>query len=103
MSSGPAPVHLSNNHRDTLLQLFQHPTSHNVEWHAVVSLLEAVGTVEERREGKIHVALGDQSLFLERPKHKDVSVEQIVELRRLLAAAGFEQVVNEMEARGKEV
>jgi hypothetical protein len=49
------------------------------------------------------VALGDQSLFLERPKHKDVSVEQIVELRRLLAAAGFEQVVNEMEARGKEV
>ena len=35
---------LSNHHRDTLAKIFQHPTSHNIEWPDVVSLLNAVGT-----------------------------------------------------------
>ena len=37
MSSSAEPVHLNNHHRDTLLQIFQHPTSHNIQWQAVVS------------------------------------------------------------------
>jgi len=44
MSSPPGPEHLSNHHRNTLRQIFQHPVSHNIEWQAVVSLLEAVGS-----------------------------------------------------------
>jgi hypothetical protein len=47
MSSTPEPAHLSNHHRNTLRQIFQHPVSHNIEWQAVVSLLEAVGSVVE--------------------------------------------------------
>ena len=39
----PEPVHLSNHHRNTLRQIFQHPVSHNIEWRAVVSLLDAAG------------------------------------------------------------
>ena len=39
MSSSPVPPHLSGHHRDTLLQIFQEPTGHNVEWHDVMSLL----------------------------------------------------------------
>ena len=35
--SSPEPEHLSNHHRNTLRQIFQHPASHNIEWHAVVS------------------------------------------------------------------
>jgi len=38
------------------LKIFQHPTSHNIEWRNVISLLEVVGTVEEGREGKFRVA-----------------------------------------------
>ncbi len=45
MSSSPESPHLDNHHRNTLRQIFQHPASHNIEWHAVTSLLEAVGTV----------------------------------------------------------
>ena len=45
MSSSPESQHLDNHHRNTLGQIFQHPTSRNIEWHAVTSLLEAVGTV----------------------------------------------------------
>jgi len=38
---------LNNHHRDTLRKILDHPTSANVEWRQVLSLLEAVGTVEE--------------------------------------------------------
>lgn len=53
MSSTSEPAHLSNHHRNTLRQLFQHPVSHNVDWRAVVSLLEAVGSIVEQHAGKL--------------------------------------------------
>ena len=52
MSSTSEPAHLSNHHRNTLRQLFQHPVSHNIDWRAVVSLLEAVGSIVEQHAGK---------------------------------------------------
>jgi len=81
--------HLSNNHKDTLRKLFEHPTSHNIEWREVVSLLEAVGTTERRHDGKIKVTLGPYSQVLERPRDKDVDTEEIVVLRRMLRQAGY--------------
>ena len=55
MSSTSEPVHLNNHHRNTLRQIFQHPVSHNIEWHAVVSLLEAIGSVVEHHDGMVAV------------------------------------------------
>jgi hypothetical protein len=98
----PEPPHLSNHHRDTLLQLFQHPTSHNIEWHDVVSLLEAVGTVEQHHDGKYLVRIGGDVEFLDRPKTKDIDVQQVVDLRRMLTDAGYGAVVDGMKAKGKE-
>ena len=40
MSVTPEPAHLSNHHRNTLRQILEHPVSHNIEWRAVLSLLE---------------------------------------------------------------
>ena len=48
------PEHLNSHQRDTMAQIFNHPLSHNIEWHAVLSLLNAVGTVQETHKG--HVA-----------------------------------------------
>jgi hypothetical protein len=87
------PEHLNNHHRDTLLKIFQHPTSHNIEWHAVLSLLEAVGSVEERHAGKYLVQVGTETEVITRPKHKDVDVQQVVDLRRMLTTAGYDAVV----------
>ena len=70
-------------------KLFEHPPSHNVEWREVVSLLEAVGTTEHRKDGKLKVTLGSHSRVLERPKNKDVGEEEIVDLRKLLREAGY--------------
>lgn len=103
MSSRSEPHHLSPNHRDTLLQIFQHPTSHNIEWHAVLSLLEAVGEVEERKDGKVVVTLGEETEAFVRPKHKDIAVDQVVDLRRMLTKAGYAETVKQMEDQGKEV
>ena len=55
MSAIFEPEHLSNHQRDTLLQLFQHPTSHNIKWQDVLSLLETAGEVEPSRDGKTAV------------------------------------------------
>ena len=40
-----APEHINSHQRDTLAQVFRHPSSHNIEWHAVLSLLNAVADV----------------------------------------------------------
>ncbi len=97
------PEHLSNHHRDTLLQIFQHPASHNIEWPAVLSLLEAVGSVEQHHDGKYVVTLGTETEVFTPPKHKDIDVQQVVDLRRMLTSAGYRSVVDELEAKGKEV
>lgn len=95
-------AHLNGRHRDTLLQIFQHPTSHNVEWHDVLSLLNATAEVQERHDGKFHVRLGEASDTLSRPKGKDVDVQQVVDLRKLFTQAGYDVLVQDLEARGRE-
>lgn len=83
------PDHLNNHQRDTMAHIFRHPLSHNIEWHAVLSLLNAVATVQETHRGHYLVTIGDQSQTFERPRHKDVSAEEVTDLRRLLRSAGY--------------
>jgi hypothetical protein len=89
MSSSPESQHLDNRHRNTLHQIFAHPVSHNIEWHAVISLLEAVGTVDVRHDGKVSVRVGSETAFLEPPAGKDIDVQTVVDLRRMLSQAGY--------------
>jgi hypothetical protein len=84
------PEHLDGRHRDTLRQIFQHPTSHNIEWHAVTSLLEAIGTVTVHHDGKLAVKLGDELQFLDPPAGKDIDEQMVVDLRRMLTSAGYQ-------------
>jgi hypothetical protein len=90
MTSTPEPEHLSGRHRDTLQQIFAHPVSHNIEWHAVVSLLEAVGTVATHHDHKVEVTVGDGQAFIDQPSGKDVDPQTVVDLRHLLAEAGYQ-------------
>jgi hypothetical protein len=83
------PEHLSNHHRNTLREIFQHPVSHNIEWRAVVSLLDTVGSVTQHPDGKVAVTLGGQTQFLDPPANKDVDAQMVVDLRHMLAGAGY--------------
>jgi hypothetical protein len=87
--STPEPEHLSNHHRTTLRQIFQHPVSHNIEWRAVVSLLEAVGSTVEQRGGKVAVTVGSETEYLDPPADKDIDAQTVVDLRRMLSHAGY--------------
>ena len=89
MTSSPEPEHLDNRHRNTLREIFQHPVSHNIEWHAVTSLLEAVGTVTVHHDGKLTVAIGSQTEIFDPPGAKDIDTQMVVDLRRMLSNAGY--------------
>ena len=82
-------MHLSSHHRDTLAKIFTHPTSGNIEWREVLSLLDYVGTTTEERNGKLRVTLGPETEVLEAPRGKDIDEQMIVDLRRLLRQAGL--------------
>ena len=87
--TSPEPVHLDNHHRDTLRKIFEHPMSHNTEWREVVSLMEAVGTVDVRHDGKVTVQIGSEQELLDPPAGKDIDEQMVKDLRRMLSKAGF--------------
>jgi hypothetical protein len=83
-------IKLDSHHRSTVERIFAHPTSHNIKWHDVLSLLEAVGTVHQGHDGRVKVTLGGETETFEPPHgHPDVGTQTIVDLRRMLRAAGF--------------
>ena len=82
-------AHLNNHHRDTVEKIFSHPASANIEWRVVLSLLETIGSVTAEHNGKLKVTLGPETEVLRPPRGKDVDVQMVVDLRRMLAQAGF--------------
>jgi hypothetical protein len=88
--STPTPEHLNNpHHRETLERIFRHPTSHNIEWHDALSLLEAVGSVEQRHDGEYAVQVGAETAVLGGANDKNLDVDGVLAVRRLLTAAGY--------------
>ena len=81
-------AHLDGKHRQTVEQIFNRPSSGNVEWRRVRSLLEAVGTVAEEHNGRLRVTLGDETETFDPPRGKDVDKQMLVDLRRMLTRAG---------------
>lgn len=89
MSSPSSSEHLSENHRNTLFHLQQHPTSHNLEWPDVLALLTEVADVTEEHNGTFRIRLGQSRLFLTRPHGKDISEQTVMDVRRLLRDNGI--------------
>jgi len=81
--------HLSNHHRSTLREIFDHQSSGTIEWRKVRSLLEALGTVEKEHDGKLRVTVGPETEVLHVPNDKEVDRQTVVDLRRMLSEAGY--------------
>ncbi|HTV17469.1 MAG TPA: hypothetical protein VMG12_02325, partial [Polyangiaceae bacterium] len=79
--------HLSNHHRATVEKLFA--GSGGVEWRELRSLLEAVGTVSERPNGKLEVTVGPETEVLESPHVKDTPAQTLIDVRRMLRESGL--------------
>jgi len=80
---------LNNRHRDTLQRILNRPASGNIEWREVLSLLKAVGTVDQEPNGKVKVTIGPETEVLNRPRGKDIDVQMVLDLRRMLRSAGL--------------
>ena len=76
MSSSPESPHLDNHHRNTLRQIFEHPVSHNIEWHAVTSLFDAIGTVTVHG-GKVTITVGAERQIFDHPVGKDIDAQMV--------------------------
>src|ERR1700751_548461 len=88
MSSSPESPHLDNHHRNTLRQIFEHPVSHNIEWHPVTSPLDAIGQATGPG-GKVTITVGAERQIFDHPVGKDIDAQIVVDLRRMLTAAGY--------------
>jgi hypothetical protein len=80
---------LNHHHRNTVEKLFEHPSSRNIEWREVESLLEAIGTVTREHNGKLVVSVGPETEVFGPPHGKDLDTQTVVDLRRMLDNAGY--------------
>jgi hypothetical protein len=83
-------AHRAASHERTLGMLFEHPMPHNIEWRNVVHLLEALGTTVDGTHDSVHVTVNNETVVLHRPKHKDLTEEQVMQVRHFLLRAGIE-------------
>jgi hypothetical protein len=75
--------------RRTLQALFQHPIAHNLEWAAVVALFGTLGTVDQKSHNEILFGIGGEHHRVHKPHSKDVTVDELLEFRRMLTRAGW--------------
>ena len=101
---------LDAHHRATVEKIFNHPVSHNIQWHDVLSLLQSVGGHAVcTRVGIAPCAwLGTMSMSpcrcekarltrpgiqvpetFDSPRHHGIDEQQVVDLRRMLRGAGI--------------
>jgi len=84
LASIPPPL-LSGTDRKTYETLFRHPASHNLKWHDVIHLFEQLGSVTEKPNHEYVFAIGDLQHVMRRPHSKDVTPEEMRDLRHFLA------------------
>lgn len=82
--------HLNHKQLDALKKVYAHPVAHNLTWHEVRTLLDAVGEVEEKHNGSWRITIAGQPEVFDPNHGKDLTVEQVIDLRRMLTAAGLE-------------
>jgi hypothetical protein len=76
---------LTGSHLRTYDRIFQHPISHNLEWHEVHALLEKLGEVVVEHNGNLKVTRNGQSMVLHAPRTKDVAeMSEVMSLRHFL-------------------
>jgi len=80
---------LNAHHRATVEKIFQHPVSHNIQWHDVLSLLQSVAEVTEGHDRRYKVTLGPETETFDAPPGHDVDEQMVIDLRRMLKGAGI--------------
>ncbi|MCX7271811.1 MAG: hypothetical protein NTV19_01055 [Burkholderiales bacterium] len=73
----------------TLDAVFAHPLARNLEWRDVEALITTLGSVEPLGGGRFLLRLGQEQQTLEKPRSKDMPLDDVLAVRHLLRRAGF--------------
>ena len=85
----PMPVAKMDHHnRTTAERIYRHPTSHNIQWHDVKTLLESLGECRENKHDSFEVKAGDILGFIHGPLTRELTIDQVVQTRHLLRDLG---------------
>jgi prephenate dehydrogenase len=78
-------ISMSKVHQTTYNAIFQHPIAHNLQWHDVRSMLDALAEVTEEHNGNLKFTRHGEVLVLHPPKHKDLSDStEVMQIRHFL-------------------
>lgn len=75
--------------RRTLEAVFRHPVPGNLAWSDASHLVERLGTTAQEPNGRLLFAIGTHKHVFHRPHTKELSPEEITQLRKFLEAAGI--------------
>jgi hypothetical protein len=73
--------------RRTLEALQRHPTAHNLAWTDVLALFDRLGSVERKPNAEFVFKLGTERHVMRRPHGKDLTAQEVVDLRKFLSHA----------------
>ena len=82
------PHRILTRDRRTLEAIFRHPVPGNLAWSDVVHLIDRLGTARQEPNGRLLLTVGDQRHVFHEPHGKDLTPEQVSQLRKFLAGAG---------------
>jgi hypothetical protein len=91
-------ISMSKVHQTTYKAIFQHPIAHNLQWHDVRSMLDALTEVTEEHNGNLKFTRHGEVLILHPPKHKDISdLKEVMEIRHFLERSSVPELENPTE------
>ena len=79
---------LSKSGRRTLDGLYAHPLARNLEWTNVMALFHEIGSVEHKPNDGTVLQLGAEQQMLRRPHGKDLTLDEVMEIRHFLTRVG---------------
>jgi hypothetical protein len=76
-------------HLRALDAIFRHPTAKNLEWIDVLSLMESIAAVHRDGDSRWIFTIGTERYPMHKPRTKDLSGTDVVNLRHFLQRAGW--------------
>jgi hypothetical protein len=77
-------------HERTLGMVFDHPTSHNIEWKDVIHMLNQLGTTEDAGHDGLRVTVNGKTVVFHHAYQKTLDDEQIRQMRHFLHDVGLQ-------------
>lgn len=91
-------IQMSKVHQTTYKAIFQHPIAHNLQWHDVRSMLDALAEVTEEHNGNLKYTRHGEVLILHPPKHKDLSdTKEVMQIRHFLERSSVPELADPTE------